>query len=66
MEKKVNVVITKGWNWAEIKCQNNFLELYSNNQELIKIPNEFISNVLLPSKNEVGIEFNLDEENENE
>lgn len=52
----------RGWSWGDIKMSGTNLEFQSNNQNWFSIPYNTLSNVLLPSKNEIALEFNLDEE----
>ena len=54
---------TKGWSWGNIKLKKNHIDFESNDQHWFTIPYSKISNALLPTKNEVGIEFNLEESN---
>ena len=56
-----NTQFTKGWSWGNIKLKKNQIDFDSNDQFWFTIPYTKISNALLPTKNEVGIEFNLDE-----
>lgn len=51
-----------GWSWGEIKIKNNQINLESNNQEWFNVNPDSISNVLVANKNEVGIEFNIEDE----
>lgn len=51
-----------GWSWGEIKIQDNLLKMESNKQDWFKIDTKTISNVIVANKNEVGIEFYIDDE----
>jgi Structure-specific recognition protein (SSRP1) len=51
-----------GWSWGEIKIQDNTIKFESNNQDWFNIETNSISNVLVANKNEVGIEFNVDDD----
>lgn len=68
MEKNNNIKssssnqFVKGWSWGNIRLKNSAIEFESNNQQWFNIPYNNISNVLLPTKNEIGLEFNLEEE----
>jgi structure-specific recognition protein 1 len=48
----------KGWSWGDIHLKQTGVEFSSNNQQWFNIPYNSISNVLLPTKNEIGLEFN--------
>lgn len=65
MEKEnsaVNISQTlNGWNWGNIKLEGNQIKLISNGKEWINLPGKSISNLMIPAKNELGIEFNLDD-----
>lgn len=54
--------LINGWSWGEIKIQDNQIKFESNNQDWFKIDTNLISNVLVANKNEVGIEFNVDDD----
>ena len=54
--------LINGWSWGEIKVQENQIKFQSNNQDWFKIDTSSISNVIVANKNEVGIEFNVDDE----
>lgn len=51
-----------GWTCGEISAKENVIEFQSENQKWMTIPYNSISNVQLPSKNEIAFEFNADEE----
>ena len=51
-----------GWSWGEIKIRNNTIILESNNQDWFTINPDSISNVIVANKNELGIEFNIEDE----
>lgn len=51
-----------GWSWGEIKIRNNTINLESNNQDWFTINPDSISNVIVANKNELGIEFNIEDE----
>ncbi len=52
----------KGWSWGEIKITEDRIEFGMNDQNWFNIPYSGISNALVPTKNEIGLEFNLEEE----
>ena len=52
----------KGWSWGDIKITENRIEFEVSDQSWFSIPYSGISNALVPSKNEIGLEFNLEEE----
>jgi hypothetical protein len=52
----------RGWSWGEINIKNNRIEFDAVNQKWFSIPYASISNALCPTKNEIGLEFNIDEE----
>jgi structure-specific recognition protein 1 len=56
--------ILKGWSWGDIKIAGNHIEFGVGNQEWFNIPFGSISNALLPTKNEIGLEFNIDDEDQ--
>ena len=62
MEKDNNNIANKkfvrGWSWGDIHHKQTGVEFSSNNQLWFEIPYNSISNVLLPTKNEIGLEFN--------
>jgi hypothetical protein len=47
----------KGWSWGEINLKQAAVEFSSNSQQWFDIPYNLVSNVLLPTKNEIGLEF---------
>jgi hypothetical protein len=47
----------KGWSWGDINLKQTGVEFSSNNQQWFDIPYNSISNVLLPTKTEIGLEF---------
>lgn len=51
-----------GWTWGEIKIEENQIKFDSNRQDWFKIDTNSLSNVIVPNKNEIGIEFNVDDE----
>jgi len=51
-----------GWSWGEMKIRDNKIQLESNNQEWFNIDPSAISNVIVANKNELGIEFNIEDE----
>ena len=57
-----NGQFVRGWSWGEIKINNNQIEFEVGNQNWFNIPYSGLSNALLPTKNEIGLEFNLEEE----
>jgi len=52
----------RGWSWGDIKINNNQIQFQVSNQNWFSIPIAGISNALCPTKNEIGLEFNIDEE----
>ena len=52
----------KGWSWGDIKITENRIEFEVSDQSWFSIPYSGISNALVPTKNELGLEFNIDEE----
>ena len=54
--------IINGWSWGEIQIQEKNIKFQSNNLDWFKIDNNSISNVIVANKNEVGIEFNVDDD----
>jgi hypothetical protein len=54
--------LINGWSWGEIKIQENQIKFESNNHDWFKIDNNSISNVIVANRNEVGIEFNVDDD----
>lgn len=54
--------LINGWSWGEIKIQENQIKFESNNSDWFKIDNNSISNVIVANRNEVGIEFNVDDD----
>jgi len=54
--------LINGWSWGEIKIQDNQIKFESNKQDWFKIDTNSISNVIVANKNEVGIEFNVDDD----
>ena len=52
----------KGWSWGDIKITENRIEFEVSDQSWFSIPYSGISNALVPSKNEIGLEFNIEEE----
>jgi structure-specific recognition protein 1 len=59
----LNSQFTKGWSWGNIKLKKSKIDFESNEQLWFTVPYPKISNALLPTKNEVGIEFNLEDTN---
>ena len=51
-----------GWSWGEITIKDNSINFLSNNQNWFKINPESISNVLVANKNELGLEFEIEDE----
>jgi hypothetical protein len=51
-----------GWSWGEIKINDNSIKLESNRQEWFSINPSSISNVIVANKNELGIEYNIEDE----
>ena len=56
--------LVKGWSWGDIKVTQNQIEFELANQSWFNIPYNSISNALLPTKNEIGLEFNIDDEDQ--
>jgi hypothetical protein len=54
----------KGWSWGDIKVTDNQIEFQVANQNWFNIPHSGISNALLPTKNEISLEFNIEEEDQ--
>lgn len=52
----------KGWSWGNINTKQEKIEFTVNNQAWFSIPYSGISNALVPTKNELGLEFNIEEE----
>jgi len=52
----------KGWSWGEIKVSEDQIKFESCKQPWFVLPYSGISNVSLPTKNEIGLEFNFEEE----
>ena len=52
----------RGWTWGDIKITNNQIEFEIGNQNWFNLPYSGISNALVPSENEIGMEFNMEEE----
>jgi structure-specific recognition protein 1 len=52
----------KGWSWGDIKITNDRIEFDVKDQPWFNIAYSGISNALVPTKNELGLEFNIDEE----
>ena len=57
-----NQQFVKGWSWGDIQVLENEIKFECSNQPWFTIPHSSIANVVLPTKNEIGLEFNLDEE----
>lgn len=54
--------LINGWSWGQIQIEEKQIKFQSNNQDWFKIDNNSISNVIVANKNEVGIEFNVDDD----
>jgi structure-specific recognition protein 1 len=54
--------LVKGWTWGDVKITDNRIEFELDNKNWFNIPYTSISNALLPSKNEIGLEFNIEDE----
>jgi|LauGreDrversion4_2_1035121.scaffolds.fasta_scaffold219145_2 structure-specific recognition protein 1 len=52
----------KGWSWGEIKISQDQIYFEVSDQSWFTIPYSGISNALVPTKNELGLEFNIEEE----
>lgn len=52
----------RGWSWGEIRLENGQIDFEGDNKPWFSIPYQGIANALLPSKNEIGLEFNIDDE----
>jgi hypothetical protein len=51
-----------GWSWGEIKIKDNLINFESNNQEWFTINPSSISNVIVANRNELGIEYNIEDD----
>ena len=60
--KNIHNQFVRGWTWGSFKLETNSIDFENNQQPWFSIPNNAILNVLLPTKNELGIEFNVDED----
>ncbi len=54
----------RGWSWGDMKISQNKIAFENSGHPWFSIPFSGISNALLPTKNEIGLEFNADEEND--
>ena len=57
-----NVSFVRGWSWGDINIKEEKIQFTVNNQAWFSIPYSGISNALVPTKNEIGLEFNIEEE----
>lgn len=66
MEKKNSVKLSKclnGWNWGNVKLtDSNYIQFQSQENNWFDIPTNYISNLTNQNKNELGIEFNYEDE----
>ncbi len=62
MQGFVQNQLINGWSWGELKITENQIKFESNNHDWFKIDNNSISNVIVANRNEVGIEFNVDDD----
>lgn len=60
MERKSNVL--KGWPCGDINLSNRVIDFSLENETLFDIPYTSINNINLPSKNEIAIELNADDD----
>ena len=55
----------RGWSWGDMKMSSGQIDFYGEGAPWFSIPYHGISNVQqASSKNEIALEFNLDEEND--
>jgi structure-specific recognition protein 1 len=52
----------KGWSYGDIKIGQDKIDFEVSDQSWFSIPYSGISNALVPTKNELGLEFNIEEE----
>jgi hypothetical protein len=65
MEKKSDYEISKclnGWNWGNVKLSDNTIQFYSQSKEWFVINTNNISNLTSQLKNELGLEFNNEDD----
>jgi len=58
MDKTKPTQFVKGWNYGNITVTNEEINFECNDQPWISIPYTEVSNVIIPAKNDLNIEFN--------
>ena len=58
MDKIKQTQFVKGWNYGNIKVTNEEINFECNDQAWINIPYTEVSNVIIPAKNDLNLEFN--------
>jgi structure-specific recognition protein 1 len=61
---KNNQQFVRGWSWGDLKVSGKKIEFECSHLPWFSIPYSGIANTLLPSKNEIGLEFNVEDEGE--
>jgi hypothetical protein len=61
MDKIKSNQFVRGWNYGNIQATKDEIIFDCNDQSWFKIPYSEVSNVIIPAKNELSIEFILDE-----
>jgi len=59
---KPNQQFVRGWSWGNVNLSNGQIEFTSADQSWFNVPYYGISNVQATNKNEIALEFNLDED----
>ncbi len=57
-----STAFVKGWSWGDIKLSSECLDFEAGSQQWFTVPYSVVGNVLLPSQNEIALEFNNDDE----
>jgi len=58
MDKVKQNQFVKGWNYGNITITQDEIVFDCNEQQWITIPHSEVSNVIIPAKNDLNIEFN--------
>lgn len=51
-----------GWTWGNLEMKESSIKMISKDKDWFNIPGNQISNLTNPNKNELGMEFLLDED----
>lgn len=65
MEKKSDFELSRclnGWSWGNVKLNDSSIQFYSQSKEWFVLNTNNISNLTNQHKNELGLEFNNDED----